>query len=135
MKNNKNILNKNGLTLIELLGAMTILSIVIITFLSFFSQYLLFSGKVEDNLTAVNVAEKVLNTVRKDDPTTNYDPYPHELPVVNGKTYYPVVIKSQTNEEKALGLQRVQVKIYSNKDYEIHSKPETEIYGYIKLGE
>lgn len=132
MRGLKILLNKNGLTLIELIAAITILSIVIISFLSFFSQYIMFSTKVEDKLTAVNIAEKVLNTVKEDEPTMDYDPYPYELPEVNGKVYYPVIVKSQSQDEQALGLQRVHVKIYSKEDYGPNTNPDSEIYGYIE---
>ncbi|MBY0123970.1 PilW family protein [Bacillus sp. S/N-304-OC-R1] len=124
---------KNGFTLVELLCAITLLSFVIIIYLSIFSQSLSLSRKVEDKLTSVNVAEKVLNMVRRGDANISFDTYPYELPKVNGKTYYPVVVITQTSQEQALGLKKVLVKIYSNKDYSKTLKPDSEIYGYIEL--
>lgn len=65
MKNLRNALNDKGLTLIELLVSLALISIVIVTFLSFFSQSVLFSSKSEDKLTAVNIAEKVIAELKK----------------------------------------------------------------------
>ncbi|TYS68930.1 prepilin-type N-terminal cleavage/methylation domain-containing protein [Sutcliffiella horikoshii] len=52
--------NDSGFTLLEVLVSIVILSIIILTFLSFFSQALLFSVKEEDNLVGVNISERIL---------------------------------------------------------------------------
>ncbi|NEU29787.1 prepilin-type N-terminal cleavage/methylation domain-containing protein [bacterium LRH843] len=139
MKKFKATFNNKGLTLIELLASMVILSIVIIFFLSFFSQSIMLSVKVEDQLTTVNVAERIMNNVRKL-PEGDLDPgpcgneYKHEPSYeVNGKHYYPAVAICQSHEEKHLDLYRIHVKIYTNNDY--NASPSSEIYGYRKVGE
>lgn len=134
MKKLGNYLESNGFTLIELLAAIALLSIVFIVFFNIFSQSTSLSRKVEDKLTSVNVAEKVLTTVRRGEPNISYDNYPYELPKVNGKIYYPEVVITETFQESALGLKRVHVKIYSEKNYDSTSKPDSEIYGYMELG-
>lgn len=120
----KTLKQSNGFTLIELLAALTILSIVLISFFNIYSQSLSHSRIVEDQLTASNVAEKVLTKIiRNKEYSTSYE--------VNGKIYYTDVDDkiTQTVNEDLLGLQRVCVKIYT-KD---RSKPDAEIYGYLKL--
>ncbi|WP_404347072.1 prepilin-type N-terminal cleavage/methylation domain-containing protein [Sutcliffiella horikoshii] len=52
--------NDSGFTLLEVLVSIVILSIIILSFLSFFSQALLFSVKEEDNLVGVNISERIL---------------------------------------------------------------------------
>ncbi|MED3571438.1 type II secretion system protein [Cytobacillus praedii] len=134
MRKLESYLKSDGFTLVELLAAITLLSIVIIIFLNIFSQSVLMSRKVEDKLSSVNIAEKVLNTVRRGDPSISYEIYPYELPKVNGKTYYPVVTITQTTKESELGLKLVHVKIYLKEDYDKASKPDSQIYGYIEIG-
>jgi prepilin-type N-terminal cleavage/methylation domain-containing protein len=129
----KSILNNNGITLIELLASITILGIILISFFSFFSQSIIFSLKVEDKLTAMNVAEIVLNDVRNN----NANEVPRE---VNGKLYYPSITYPSSSDpsttviEGKLNLKRVNIKIFLNKNYNTNSKPVSEIYSYIKLG-
>ncbi|RSL32377.1 prepilin-type N-terminal cleavage/methylation domain-containing protein [Salibacterium salarium] len=125
----KNRCNQTGLTLIEVLASITILSIVTLTFLSFFSQSMIFSERTEDELTAVNAAEKVMNIVKNNPPAFEY---PEEVIVVNEKQYYTEVEKSPQNE---LGLRKVHVKIFTNPDYNSGSKPTSELYGYIEVDE
>ncbi|WP_378153104.1 type IV pilus modification PilV family protein [Chungangia koreensis] len=50
----------NGFTLIEVLASIVILSIVIVSFLSFFPQMSLFNEKTKDNLDAVTIAKELL---------------------------------------------------------------------------
>lgn len=126
MKNLINRLNENGVTLIELLVSITLLSIVIISFLSFFGQSMKLSLKVEDKLSAVNVAEIVLDEVRVNN-SCNFD-IPQKI---NGKSYYPKVECPKTNEEIEFGLKLVHIQIYRTQDF-IEPKI-TEIYGYIEL--
>jgi type II secretion system protein I len=123
-------LNNTGLTLLELLLSMAILSIVILSFMAIFSQLITFSVKVEDKVTAINIAEEVLNNVKKSDPSS-FDPI-----TINGKTYYPSITigSNQTPQESGLGLKRVHVKIYTDEHFDSTTKPESEIYGYIESG-
>lgn len=122
-------LNNRGLTLIELLGSITLLGIVIVSFFSIFSQSTIFSSKVEDKLTAINVAENVLSDIKNNN--ANYGSPCN----INGKYYYPnVTYPAGTDAENQLDLERVDIKIYMNQNYSSDANPITEIYGYINMG-
>lgn len=58
------IKNNEGLTLVEILAALVLLSIVLITFMSFFTQSAKFTANNQETLTAVQVAEDVVAKVR-----------------------------------------------------------------------
>ncbi|MBD8068857.1 prepilin-type N-terminal cleavage/methylation domain-containing protein [Bacillus sp. PS06] len=135
--------NQKGLTLIELLASIVIISIIIISFLSVFSQFFIFSNKQEDKLTVINLAEKVLSDVKDGEisalPTSSQpNPRPEELftETMNGKSYFVYVAKMNLAEHKPseleLGLSRVQIKIYSDKNVQSSTKPLIHIYGYLK---
>jgi prepilin-type N-terminal cleavage/methylation domain-containing protein len=51
--------NKNGFTLLEVLVSFTLLSIVILVFFSMFQRYAFISNNNEDNIVAMNLAEKI----------------------------------------------------------------------------
>ncbi|QOR66369.1 type II secretion system protein [Cytobacillus suaedae] len=123
-------MNNKGITLIELLLSITILSIVILSFMTIFSQLITFSVKVEDKVTVINIAEEVLNNVKRSVPNSA-DPI-----TINGKTYYPSISvgTNQTGRESSLGLRRVHVKIYTEEYFDPTSEPASEIYGYIESG-
>ena len=133
MKKIKTYLKNDGITLIELLAAITLLSLVIIIFLNIFSNSISLSQKVEEKLTSTNVAEKILNTVRRGDSSIPLDTYYYESEV-NGKTYHSVVVITQPAYESKLGLKRVHVKVFSSKNYSEATKADSEIYGYIEMG-
>ncbi|QUG42244.1 type II secretion system protein [Psychrobacillus sp. INOP01] len=62
----RNKLNNNkGLTLIEVLASIVLLSIVIISFMSLFPQMTLMNHKTEDNLQAANVGKELLVEIKK----------------------------------------------------------------------
>lgn len=52
--------NNNGLTLLEVLASIVILSIVVVSFLSLFPQMSLFNEKTKENLDAVTIAKELL---------------------------------------------------------------------------
>ncbi|MDV2684221.1 type II secretion system protein [Alkalihalophilus lindianensis] len=125
MKYFNRYVNNTGLTLIELLASITLLSIVIIIFLSIFSQSMIWSSKVEDRLTAVNLAERVLYEARTDS-------VPTQPITLNGKNYYFEIdypVSDVIDLEESLGLTRIHVKICDELPC---SKVESEIYGYIE---
>ena len=68
----KEYLNSKGLTLIEILASIVILGIILTTFFSFFSQSMMFSSKVEDKVTATNIAKTILHNVKKNETVINY---------------------------------------------------------------
>ncbi|WP_458412330.1 type IV pilus modification PilV family protein [Schinkia sp. CFF1] len=53
-----------GFTLIEVLVAVVILSIILLTFFGFFSQSALFTNRNKQQLTAVNLAQEVIATMK-----------------------------------------------------------------------
>ena len=60
----KYINNNRGLTLVEILAALIILSLVFIAFMTFFSQSAKFTMHNKEKLTAVQVAEDVVAIIR-----------------------------------------------------------------------
>ena len=60
----KYINNYRGLTLVEILAALIILSLVLIAFMTFFSQSARFTMHNKETLTAVQVAEDVVGKIR-----------------------------------------------------------------------
>lgn len=60
----KHIKNNEGLTLVEILAALVLLSIVLVAFMSFFTQSAKFTAHNHETLTAVQVAEDVVAEVR-----------------------------------------------------------------------
>ncbi|WP_035512726.1 type IV pilus modification PilV family protein [Halalkalibacillus halophilus] len=127
--------DSSGLTLIEVLGAITILSIVLIGFMNFFPQSMLLANKTEDELTAVNVAEDVLDQVKANGESSSVD-----SPIsANNREYYPVVEYIQSNAhseaEHTLSLQRVRIQIYTTTLSEGAVTPAAELYGYVETEE
>ena len=60
----KHLKNNSGLTLVEILAALVLLSIVLVAFMSFFTQSAKFTAHNYETLTAVQVAEQVVAEVR-----------------------------------------------------------------------
>lgn len=63
--------NNEGLTLVEILAALVILGIVLVSFMSFFTQSAKFTAHNNEKLTAVQVAEEIVAEVRQGDFTEN----------------------------------------------------------------
>lgn len=53
-----------GFTLIEILVALVILSIILLSFMSFFTQSSLFTQKNKEKLTAINLAQEMIVTIK-----------------------------------------------------------------------
>lgn len=70
--------NEKGLTLIEVLASIVLLSIVIVSFLSLFPQITLFNNVTEKNLQAAAVAKEVRVLVKEQD-------IDFSTPTLNGK--------------------------------------------------
>jgi len=58
--------NEKGFTLVEILAAMTILVIVLISFFTMFSQSALFTRSNEETLRATNLANRAMDIMRAD---------------------------------------------------------------------
>lgn len=63
----KYLRNNSGLTLVEILAALVILSIVLVAFMSFFTQSAKFTAHNYEKLTAVQIAEDIVSIVRTDE--------------------------------------------------------------------
>ena len=134
-------LNQKGLTLLETLAAVVILMIVIVSFLSFFSQAISHSRITEDKLTAINLAEKVLTERKQSSAQVNGTEYKEikDVEDVNGKTYFAIIDQNmKTHTHTDLSLQIIYVEIYAEdpKDPKnINENPITELYSYLQLGD
>lgn len=141
----KLLLNTKGLTLVEILGAIVILGMIFTAFFTFFSQSMLFSSKVENKLTSVNLAERMLYETEEYFQINKEDiPLGEELHgssiglgkdeyIINNKKYYPIITITQPlQEEQDWGLYRVHIQIYAEEVNE-EEKPVSELFGYIEI--
>lgn len=83
--------NEKGLTLVEILAALVILGIVLVSVMSFFTQSAKFTTFNYEKLTAVQVAEDVVSNIRENglsnpDYSTLYPEYKIEIISSNGPT-------------------------------------------------
>lgn len=156
IKGRKRLNKEDGFTLIEVLASLVILSIILITFFSFFNQALLFSSKNEDRLVAYNLARKTLNivtqshtNVTEEEITISCETYPIHYSSqliavlepancyykVNEVKYFPeITIRKQTYPEITnTTLYIVHVKIYSS-NVITDRKLLSETFGYVRGG-
>lgn len=155
----KYLFKQDGLSLIEVLASVVLVTIVLTTFFSYFIQASTFSSKNEEKLVAYNLTSQTLsiikdsfqNTLPQNDITTiNCSKYPNGYPQAlqialhksscfyskNKKNYYPeITIKRQTSSQYAdIGstpLYVVHIKIY-NTDNPLDQKLFSETFGYIR---
>jgi prepilin-type N-terminal cleavage/methylation domain-containing protein len=154
----KKHLKQDGLTLIEVLVSIVILSIILTTFFSFFSQSLVFSGKNEEKLIAYNLASKTLKIVEKN--------FKNKLPATqpaieivssatactnqleeqvsptnlsfcyykeNQKIYYPeITITKETTSFSVPALFTINIKIYNLAKTEPNRKLLSETFGFMR---
>lgn len=114
-------LKNKGFTLIETLISITVLSILLLSFLSFFYQ----SGRIENSnqhqLVAINLAESTLERVKNDGfeqvdgpGTYNLTPCDDETadcaPIINGERYEIAITIAPANDF-ALNLATIQVSL------------------------
>lgn len=143
MDNIKKYLNSRGLTIVELLTALIILSIIFIAFLTIFNQSMNHSSKVEDKFTGVNIAEAVLYEATKYFETTSpptvktYTGSEVGLKdgnyyIINNKKYIPEITISQDPNEKFLDLYRIHVVIYNVDENGNKDKALSELFDYIE---
>ncbi|WP_096153199.1 prepilin-type N-terminal cleavage/methylation domain-containing protein [Bacillus sp. FJAT-45066] len=164
IKNKKKILENNkGFTLIEILVSIVILSIIIVTFLSFFSQALFYSVKEEDKLTGINIAERIMFNVKQSDdiidllflneyvcgqnPLNINNSFSGDVDLeykddvnlfyyeVNNKEYYLDIIICSTPEERDLFLSRTHIKIYQSVGTNPKGKIVYDTFHYINLND
>jgi len=111
-------MGEGGLTLVEILAALVILTIVFTAFFSFFTQSAIFTKHNKEKLTAVQVAEEVVADVRDGEFETGpYDKDGYEV---------SIMIKS---ELVGLGLKKAVITVKSPSDVGIKgSSFITEMY-------
>ncbi|PYZ93638.1 hypothetical protein CR194_10795 [Salipaludibacillus keqinensis] len=68
----KYLLCKRAFTLIETMAGLLLISIILISFFSFFGQSLLFSSKAEDNYSSTNLVNGLVNEVEGNEAIINY---------------------------------------------------------------
>jgi len=143
----------NGFTLVEILAAITLLGIVIVVFIPFFTQHAVLTSKSEENLDAINLAEQIiyktknneqLNTAINNNPNLfsedcesptilQNENYPDIVPtagyVESNKNYYPKI--SVCKENSSPNLYVVNVSMYV-KQKNNASQFVTEVYGYLE---
>ncbi|GGD03444.1 type II secretion system protein [Pontibacillus salipaludis] len=59
---------ENGFTLLEILAALAIMGVLIVVMIPFFTNYAVFTSKAEENVDAINLAEKVMYEVEDEYP-------------------------------------------------------------------
>ncbi|KIL44516.1 type IV pilus modification PilV family protein [Jeotgalibacillus soli] len=151
--------NSNGFTLTELLVTIVLISIVIIGFISFFSQSVLFSTKVETVMTASNKADKIAHDIKASDQVQSWidahqvrtcsDVHNIDLPArlidgsiegeygyylsINDERYYPNITICRHQEEMELSLFLLHIEVYKEADGEMEFL--TELFDYIEVDE
>ncbi|QII81241.1 prepilin-type N-terminal cleavage/methylation domain-containing protein [Jeotgalibaca arthritidis] len=127
--------SEEGFTLIEILASISLITIIIIAVSTAFINYANFTKILENKLTSVHVAEKLvteikdnnelaqlLNSLNKNNTDPNYWATPRqfssdELPNVlatyklNNSQYKPTISICQSPDEKKLDLYRVKINI------------------------
>ncbi|MGM8216317.1 type IV pilus modification PilV family protein [Bacillaceae bacterium W0354] len=135
-----NLRNNKGLTLVELLGALVILSIVLTGFFSMFIQSASFQNINESNMVATNLARLALEDVRALDGQLSVGEYGYggeDLSFIissitkDGKfasndSYY---LKLIVEDEPNVDLYKVTVEIYNDEGQFM-----TKTYDYIEVG-
>ncbi|MCM3611433.1 type II secretion system GspH family protein [Planococcus sp. MERTA32b] len=133
--------NNKGLTLVEILAALVLLSIVLITFMTFFTQSAKFTANNQETLTAVQVGEDVVSKVRdiqsleeltlEPEPGFEFEKFDGDENLVSSETFhsdYYISIKKE-GSLVASKLQRVEITVLPKKETIKSSSPfTTEMY-------
>ncbi|PIC67864.1 hypothetical protein CSV71_03910 [Sporosarcina sp. P21c] len=143
-----NTTKEKGFTLVEILAALTILGIVFVSFMTFFSQMNLFNTRTESKLETINLAKKELNfwkdnpmpfennegiSIRKKDDTSSsefifYTYTRQNEPKYEYRVKYRVHSDLKPFAETSVALHRVQISIHEN------GKEISETFGYVEDG-
>lgn len=117
--------SEKGFTLIEILASISLITIIIIAVSTFFINYANFTKILENKLTSVHVAEKLVTEIKNNNElaqllndTDGWDTdwATVELTSVsayelNNSQYKPTISICQSTEEEELGLYRVKIDI------------------------
>ncbi len=129
----------NGFTLLEILLTLVILSIILLSFMSFFSQSSLFTQKNNEKLTAINLAQETIVTIKNQSVyfqkvvkyTTGFpDPDKtilnvNSLGIFNGQPDYKLGL--EISKDYSYNLYKIHVQIYDLKNNLL-----AETYHYLK---
>jgi prepilin-type N-terminal cleavage/methylation domain-containing protein len=146
----KNSLKKQeGLTLVEVLVSLVLVSIVLISFFVFFSQTTLFSGKNEEKLVAFHLASKTLSivenkyrntTMASNNLSLNCGNFPPEIETMlypsscfyknNNKNYYPEITLTKQNDLPSLYV--IHIKMFSSANVSERTLL-SETFGYVRV--
>ena len=125
--------NIQAFTLIEVLVSITLLSIILTIFLPFFANSISLSSKTEDKLTAINLAEKELESVISSTKIASTSSC-SEVPITkqlgdktNNKNYYSTI--KFICKEEVLNLIPMKLSISRDKN---GNNPITVLYGYVE---
>ena len=111
----KYIDNEKGLTLVEILAALVILGIILISFSSFFLQSAKNTKYNEEKLNAVAVAEKVIAEIRPNNHPANMGEYTLTNGVyVNSTTYDPFQVEIKVIDNEVINLNLAIITVKSN---------------------
>ena len=126
--------NKKGFSLVEVLASILLLSIVLISFSSFFIQTNKAAVTNNEKLVVINLADAVLERLKIDDSPELLDkllnsyevPFPFELEKMNGKDYSASIKASQNVDEKDIKLINVVVTVTA-----ANGKTKSSVEGYV----
>lgn len=128
-----------GFTLIEVLAALVILSIILLSFLSFFSQSALFTQKNHDKLTAINIAQDTIVSIKKYPAlfqktatyTTNFPDPVNTILHVNSTGIFNLQpdykLELAISKDSTFNLYKIHVKIF-----DLNGNELTETYHFLK---
>lgn len=98
---------QNGMTLVEILAAILIMSLVLITFMALFIQSAKYTAHNRETLTSVEIAENIIGKVRLSDDLTGLGPLKESNVEVNSED----VLKKDGS--------KIEVVEGGNSDYEV----------------
>ncbi|MET3683126.1 type II secretory pathway component PulJ [Alkalibacillus flavidus] len=132
----KIIKNEEGVSLVEVLGALVILSIILIGFFTMFTQTSSMQNVTEDDIKATNLMNIVINDVKdlslSTDDIGNYNSFDN-LPSVqsdgtltsNDQFYVEIMI---TEEPQSTNLLKATIKLFNENDQQL-----TKTYAYVEV--
>ncbi|MBB6455053.1 type II secretory pathway pseudopilin PulG [Salirhabdus euzebyi] len=132
--------SEKGLTLVELIAAFVIITILLISFFSFFSQGAKYSEINDDSIKASNLARQVLEELRSNNeamPVGEYTSFNNtgkptiSLVEQNGVFHSNAELKLKLVFSDEVNTDLVKVKI---EILQVSGKSVTETYGYLEVG-
>ncbi|MFS0575377.1 type II secretion system protein [Sporosarcina sp. 179-K 3D1 HS] len=122
MLNHKKLQCQKGLTLVEILAAIVILSIVLLSFSSFFLQSAKNTKYNEKKLTAIEIAEEVVADIRTISDISSLDNFskistdPNPIEYENNTTYLPHKVKVKVEDGPVGNLMKATITVSSDEN-------------------